>query len=192
MPRKNWMISDLILPPEKVSRMFPSIKSDCLKYLQQCLIRINSYSQSSISKKKKRARPLWFNFNLYGKPAWRNINLIVDTFAIKLELIAEEQCNGWNSFLLCWTAFNVVPKLWVACDSLQLKYLAQHCVNLFLLLQRDAFVFYWLANYFHSLDTPEGVAQELVSAGLISGQDLVVGKECFLKTYLPTLHPEVI
>ena len=28
--------------------MFPSVKSaDCLKYLQQCLIRINSYSQSS-------------------------------------------------------------------------------------------------------------------------------------------------
>ena len=54
MPRKNWMISDLILPPEKVSRMFPSIKSDCLKYLQQCLIRINSYSQSSLSKKKKK------------------------------------------------------------------------------------------------------------------------------------------
>ena len=42
------MISDLILPPEKVNRMFPSVKSaDCLKYLQQCLIRINSYSQSS-------------------------------------------------------------------------------------------------------------------------------------------------
>ena len=121
MPRKNWMISDLILPPEKVSRMFPSIKSDCLKYLQQCLIRINSYSQSSLSKKKKRTRPLWFNFNLYGKPAWRNINVIVGTFANKLELIAEEQCNAWNSFLLCSTAFNVVPKLWVACDSLQLK-----------------------------------------------------------------------
>ena len=121
MPRKNWMILDLILPPEKVSRMFPSIKSDCLKYLQQCLIRINSYSQSSLSKRKKRTRPLWFNFNLYGKPAWRNINLIVDTFAIKLELIAEEQCNAWNSFLLCSTVFNMVPKLWVACDSLQLK-----------------------------------------------------------------------
>ena len=120
MPRKNWMISDLILPREKVSRMFLSIKSDCLKYLQQCLIRINSYSQSSLSKKKK-VRPLWFNFNLYGKPAWRNINLIVGTFANKLELIAEEQCNAWNSFLLCSTVFNMVPKLWVACDSLQLK-----------------------------------------------------------------------
>ena len=53
MPRKNWMISDLILPQEKVSRMSPSIKSSCLKYLQQCLIRINCYSQSSLSKKKK-------------------------------------------------------------------------------------------------------------------------------------------
>ena len=47
--------------------------------------------------------------------------MIVGTFANKLELIAEEQCNAWNSFLLCSTAFNVVPKLWVACDSLQLK-----------------------------------------------------------------------
>ena len=44
--------------------------------------------------------------------------MIVGTFANKLELIAEEQCNAWNSFLLCSTAFNVVPTLWVACDSL--------------------------------------------------------------------------
>ena len=95
--------------------MFPSIKSDCLKYLQQCLIRINSYSQSSLSKKKKELGLCdLINFNLYGKPAWRNINVIVGTFANKLELIAD-------FFLLCSTAFNMVPKLWVACDSLQLK-----------------------------------------------------------------------
>lgn len=48
-------------------------------------------------------------------------NVTVGTFANKLELIAEEQCNAWNSFLLCSTAFNMVHKLWVACDSLQLK-----------------------------------------------------------------------
>ena len=47
--------------------------------------------------------------------------MIVGTFADKLELTAEEHCNAWNSFLLCSTAFNMVPKLWVALDSLQLK-----------------------------------------------------------------------
>ena len=88
-------------------------------YCSARLIRINSYSQSSVSKKKKELGLCdLINFNLYGKPAWRNINVIVGTFANKLELIAEEQCNSWNSFLLCSTAFNVVPTLWVACDSL--------------------------------------------------------------------------
>lgn len=53
MLRKNWMISDLILPPEKVSRMFPSIKSDCLKYLQQCLKRIILTLSPPFRRKKK-------------------------------------------------------------------------------------------------------------------------------------------
>ena len=35
--------------------------------------------------------------------------MIVGTFANKLELIAEEQYNAWTSFLLCSTAFNVLP-----------------------------------------------------------------------------------
>ena len=80
MPRKNWMISDLILPPEKVSILFPSIKSDCLKYLQQCLIRINSYSQSSLSKKKKELgfcdlTSTWMVSLLGGTSMWLSVNL---------------------------------------------------------------------------------------------------------------------
>ena len=39
----------------------------------------------------------------------------------------------------------------------------------------------------HLLDTPEGVAQELVTAGLISGQDLVVGK-CFIRFLSPFIE----